>query len=119
MKATVNHIEIPVLDLLKAKTFYKNIFGWDMDTESMGGSYGIVQEKGYASIGFPVKEKIPKRGIHVVFEVDNIDETLETIKKNGGKIEKVKYEIAPEIGCAGEFLDCFGNWLGLFSSPGK
>ncbi|MHA2089830.1 MAG: VOC family protein [Candidatus Kariarchaeaceae archaeon] len=117
MTVQVNHVEIPVPNLMNAKKFFDTVFGWDMDIESMGGSYGLVDIKDATSLGFPVKEKIPEFGIHVIFGVENIEATLKEIEANGGKIHKEKYVITPEIGYAAEFLDCFGNWLGLFAPP--
>ncbi|MHA2253989.1 MAG: VOC family protein [Candidatus Kariarchaeaceae archaeon] len=111
----VNHVEIPVTDIKKAKSFFDQVFGWNTDIEMMGPNYGIFDSKGTASIGFPVVDKIPEHGINIVFYADDINATLQTIEKAGGKIFKEKYQIAPEIGYAAEFLDCFGNRLGLFS----
>lgn len=115
MTIEVNHVEIPVLDLEKAKAFYDNVFDWKLDLETMP-NYGLADIKP-VSLGFPVAEKIPEFGINVVFGVPNIEKTLEAIVENGGKVHVPKYQITPEIGFAAEFLDCFGNRLGLFSPP--
>lgn len=117
MTVKVNHVEIPVLDLEKAKMFFDSIFGWNMDITSMGPTYGLVNIQDGASLGFPQKEKIGEPGIQVIFGVENIEVTLKLIEENGGKIHKEKYLITPEIGHAAEFKDCFGTWLGLFSIP--
>ncbi|MHA1995829.1 MAG: VOC family protein [Candidatus Hodarchaeales archaeon] len=114
MKVTVNHIEIPVLDLKQAKEFYETIFKWKVDLESMP-EYGLVELKDTASIGFFTVEKIPDHGVNVVFEVEDINQMLVEIKKANGKVKREKYEIAPEIGFSAQFEDCFGNELGLFS----
>ncbi|MFX0084856.1 MAG: VOC family protein [Candidatus Hodarchaeota archaeon] len=114
MVITVNHVEIPVLDLKKAQEFYETIFDWKVDLEAMP-NYGLVELKDTASIGFFVVEKIPDHGINVVFEVENITEKLTEITEAGGKVKREKYEIAPEIGYSAQFLDCFGNEFGLFS----
>ncbi|MFX0150697.1 MAG: VOC family protein [Candidatus Hodarchaeota archaeon] len=114
MVITVNHVEIPVLDLEKAKEFYETIFSWTVDLESMP-NYGLVELKDTASIGFFVVEKIPDHGVNVVFEVEDINKKLTEIKKAGGEVKREKYEIAPEIGYSAQFQDCFGNEFGLFS----
>ncbi|MFX0052359.1 MAG: VOC family protein [Candidatus Hermodarchaeota archaeon] len=114
MVITVNHVEIPVLDLEKAKEFYETIFSWTVDLESMP-NYGLVELKDTASIGFFVVEKIPGHGVNVVFEVEDINQKLTEIKKAGGEVKHEKYEIAPEIGYSAQFQDCFGNEFGLFS----
>ncbi|MFX0184820.1 MAG: VOC family protein [Candidatus Hodarchaeota archaeon] len=114
MIETVNHVEIPVLDLQKAKSFYETIFSWKVDLQSMP-NYGLVEIKEAASIGFFVVEKIPNHGVNVVFEVEDITQKLKEIENAGGKIIREKYEIAPEIGFSAQFEDCFGNEFGLFS----
>ncbi|MHA2366182.1 MAG: VOC family protein [Candidatus Hodarchaeales archaeon] len=114
MVITVNHVEIPVLDLNKTKEFYKTIFDWNVDIESMP-NYGLVEIKDSASIGFFVVKKIPEHGVNVVFEVEEINQKLKEIKEANGKVKREKYEIAPEIGFSAQFEDCFGNEFGLFS----
>ena len=114
VKHTVNHVEIPVLELKKAKEFYDQIFDWNVNLEAMP-NYGLVEIKNSASIGFFVVEKIPKHGVNVVFEVDVIDLKLKEIADAGGKVIREKYEIAPNIGFSAQFQDCFGNEFGLFS----
>lgn len=114
MSNTVNHVEIPVLNLKKAKQFYESIFDWKVDTELMP-NYGIVELENTASIGFFVVEKVPDHGVNVVFEVEDINQKLGEIKQAGGSVLREKYEIAPEIGFSAQFQDCFGNEFGLFS----
>ena len=93
---------------------YKEIFGWEIDIETWP-NYGVVNIKDSASVGvFPVK-KIPEHGMNLVLEVKDIDETLKVIEQAGGKIKRGKYQIDPEVGYSAQFLDCFGNELGLFS----
>ena len=114
MSNIVNHVEIPVLDLKKAKEFYETIFDWKVDLEAMP-DYGLVDIKDAASIGLFVVEKIPDHGVNVVFEVVDINQTLEEIKKASGNVKREKFEIAPEVGFSAQFEDCFGNEFGLFS----
>ena len=114
MKNTVNHVEIPVIDLKKATEFYKAIFEWEVDLDTMP-NYGLVEIEGSASIGLFVVEKIPEHGVNIVFEVEDIEEKLKQIAEAGGKVKREKYQIAPEIGYSAQFLDCFGNDFGLFS----
>ena len=114
MIVAVNHVEIPVLDLKKAKEFYETIFDWKVDLEAMP-NYGLVELKDSASIGFFIVEKIPDHGVNVVFGVEDIDKKLAEITEAGGKVKREKYEISPEIGYSAQFLDCCGNEFGLFS----
>ncbi|MFX0113138.1 MAG: VOC family protein [Candidatus Hodarchaeota archaeon] len=114
MVVKVNHVEIPVLDFAKAKEFFGAIFGWRIDLESFP-NYGIIEIPDSISIGLYLVEKIPEHGINVVFEVVDINQKLAEIKKMGGEIIREKQEIAPNIGYAAQFKDCFGNELGLYA----
>ena len=44
MSIKVNHVEIPVSDLKKAKEFYKTVFEWNVDLNAMP-NYGLVELK--------------------------------------------------------------------------
>ncbi|MHA2272207.1 MAG: VOC family protein [Candidatus Hodarchaeales archaeon] len=114
MVAKVNHVEIPVLDLEKAKAFFSTIFGWQVDLESFEG-YGLVDIPDSVSIGLYKVEKIPDHGINVVFEVEDINQKLKEIEAQGGETLREKQEIAPDVGYSAQFKDCFGNELGLFA----
>ena len=113
-KAKVNHVEIPILDLEEAKSFYDTVFHWDMDITSMP-DYGLVDDGTWVSLGFFLVKAIPPHGVNVVIEAEDIEAVLRIIEENGGSIVRGKYQIAPDIGYAADFLDVFGNQLSLFS----
>ncbi|MFW9996815.1 MAG: VOC family protein [Candidatus Odinarchaeota archaeon] len=114
MKNTVCHVEIPVLDLEKAKKFYETIFDWKVDLECLP-DYGMIDFGNESSVGLFKADTIPESLINVYFEVADIDDTLEQVEASGGKIVKGKTLIAPELGYSARFQDCFGNELGLHS----
>lgn len=119
MYSRADHLEVPVLDTEKAKEFF-SIFGWKeyyMDFEK--GKYTLVNGEGKnpVSFGFYKVDKIPDVGIRIVLRVEDIEEKLKEVVSAGGKVAREKYEIAPEIGFAAEFLDIFGNTWGLHSPP--
>ncbi|MHA2105573.1 MAG: VOC family protein [Candidatus Hodarchaeales archaeon] len=111
----VSHVELPVLNFEKAKSFFGEVFGWDIDLESFP-DYGLATlgdpEKS-ASIGLFKVEKIPEKGINVVFEVEDVEKTLKKIENLKGKTIREKYLIAPEVGYAAQFTDIFGIEYGL------
>ena len=113
----ISHVEIPVLEFEKAKNFFEKVFGWKIDLESFP-DYGLAElgdpEKS-ASLGLFKVDKIPEKGINVVFEVEDVELSLKKIKDLGGKIIREKYLIAPEVGYAGQFQDVFGFEYGLHS----
>ena len=110
----VTHIEIPVLDLKRAKEFYSNIFDWKVDIESLP-KYALVNGENGVSIGMPLVEELSEIKHGIYFNVENIPQKLDEIRKHGGDIVQEKTEITPEIGYSGRFRDCFGNNLRLFS----
>ncbi len=113
----VNHIQIPVKDLGKAKEFYGAVFDWKVDTESMP-NYGLVERgKGKVTIGLFVAEEIAPSAVSIVMMVDDIEATLKKAKAAGGDTVREKYEIAPGIGHSAVFKDCFGNSIDVFSPP--
>ncbi|MHA2172228.1 MAG: VOC family protein [Candidatus Kariarchaeaceae archaeon] len=113
--SSVCHIEIPILDLEKAKEFYQNVFKWEVNTEALP-KYALANQKDQVSIGMPLVEQLPEIFTGIYFQVEDIPSVLSKIEKAGGKILQKKTEISPEIGYAAKFEDCFGNSLRLFSS---
>ena len=114
-----NHLEVPVLDIKKAKSFF-TIFGWkDSYMDFQEGQYVLVNGEGEnpVSFGFYKADRIPETGIKIVLGVQNIDEKLREVVSAGGKVLTKKYEISSEIGFAAEFKDIFGNTWGLHSPP--
>ncbi|MHA2297815.1 MAG: VOC family protein [Candidatus Hodarchaeales archaeon] len=107
-------VEIPVTDLEKGINFYENVFGWKFDRE-MIPNQGFYQFNEFTMIGIFKTAKIRPKGLNVGFEVENIDETLEKIKKAEGKVIKDKYEYAPGEVVA-VFQDNFGNELSIQQS---
>jgi uncharacterized protein len=93
-------LEIPVLDLDRAKSFYGKLFGWDFTLPSvMGlpdeGTYLIFSKKGTAAHGGLqlVKPDVlvaPKEkghwAVRITITVESIDTTLAEAEKAGGEI---------------------------------
>nr|MDO8098505.1 VOC family protein [Candidatus Njordarchaeota archaeon] len=111
------HVEIPVTDLNKAKSFYSKLFQWKI---------GITPETDYALFdtgrppngGFSKLLKTGTNGFLLHILVDDIEKKLEEIEKAGGKTVTKKTEI-PQFGWYATFKDIFGNILGLFTPKMK
>ncbi len=108
------HMEIPVTDLNKAKSFYSKVFGWNVD---------VIPEMNYALFdtgtplpngGFNKVDKIVTGGCLPYIRTDDIEKKLKEIEKAGGKSVTKKIEI-PQFGWSATFKDIFGNILGLFT----
>ncbi len=119
-KSNISHVEIPVTDIAKAKEFYGKVFNWDGIMQDWSEEYILVHNEKHPerpSLGLFKVDEIPDNKIVVTMEVDDIESTMNIVKKAGGEQTREKYEIAPEIGFAANFKDCFGNVWGLHSPP--
>ena len=125
-KNKVVHFEIPASDLKKAKEFYEKVFDWKV---AMWGSEGAVAqttkvdknqdpvEIGGINGGFYKRKSKNDRPTFVV-QTSSIDETIEAIKKAGGKITTQKHAIG-DWGFMADFTDPEGNEIGLWQEPKK
>jgi len=118
----VVHFEIPVDDFERAQKFYKNVFGWKM--ESLPGVEYImigtapVDEKGMpkeigAINGGMMKRQRPVTSPVITVSVEDIDDAIKNVKKMGGEIVRGKMQVG-EFGYAAYFKDLEGNILGLW-----
>ncbi len=120
----VVHFEIPVDDVERAQTFYRDAFGWqinampDMNYTILGtgpaDEQGRPTELGSINGGMMLRQA-PLTHPVITVGVDDIDAALPRIEKLGGKIVVPKMPIG-EMGFAAYFADSEGNVLGLFQS---
>jgi len=99
------HIEIPTTNVTKAKKFFGSVFGWtfsylpDID-------YTLLHTGRQPNGGFEVVKHIPKKGQVIVYiETEDIDTTLQAVRKARGKIISKK----TPVGSMG--------WRARFASP--
>lgn len=115
MGQRVVHFEIWGPNGGELQSFYSSLFGWNINannpmnyglTDTQGGEGGInggimgAQENG------------PPSGVTVYIEVPSIDEHLEQIEQNGGKVLMPRTEI-PNMVTMAMFQDPAGNMVGL------
>jgi hypothetical protein len=124
----VVHFEIPVDDLARAKTFYGSVFGWSLETMSMGegGDYTIAEttavdeqtrmptEPGAINGGLMARTDLTPAPV-VTVGVASIDASLKEIESAGGTILTPRTEIA-NMGAFGYFKDTEGNVIGLWET---
>jgi uncharacterized protein len=126
-QAKVNHFEVPVDDMERAKKFYSEVFGWQM--------FPPDPVMGYQSVGTtPVNERfmpkepgainggmVPRQGPNkhpiITLDVDDIDAALEGVKEHGGKVT-MKKTAAGNMGFYAYFEDSEGNVMGLWQTTG-
>lgn len=120
-KSYADHLEIPVLDIDKAKKFYGKIFDWKEEgvMQQWDENYVLVNlGDTYPSFGLYKVDEVPADNkVVVTMRVDDINTKLKEIKSAGGETTREKYEIDPSVGFAANFKDPFGNIWGLHSPP--
>ena len=93
--------ELMTSDVESAKTFYKDLFGWEYETVPIPGSeYTVVKLNGEAVAGImQMPDELvgmpPSWGIYIT--VDDVDKTVEEIKAKGGKVLRPGTDI-PDVG---------------------
>jgi predicted enzyme related to lactoylglutathione lyase len=124
MSGRVVHFEIPFDDGARARDFYREAFGWDLQelpemsytmvTSGPSGEQGPT-EPGYINGGMLQREGAPAAGPVVTIAVDNIDAALETIEKLGGSAVVGRTPVA-DMGFSAYFRDSEGNVIGLWEN---
>ena len=116
----VVHFELPYKDGKRAARFYETVFGWKMQELGVeSGNYILATtaetdaKPGFpaGSINgglYPVKPDWPAQYPSIVIGVENIDEAVENINNNGGRVLGEPMEI-PGFGIYVSFLDTEGN----------
>ena len=119
------HFEIHASDPSRAANFYKNVFGWDIqEWKGLDMQYWMVmtapedsKEKGINGGMVIRKGPEPKEGQCVnafvcTVQVENIDETISKIEKEGGKVQTPKFSIAG-MAWQAYYADTEGNVFGV------
>ena len=124
MSGKVVHFEVPFDDGDRARSFYKEAFGWQvMEMPEMG--YTIVMtgpsndsgptESGFINGGMLSREQAAHSGPVVVVDVESIDTALERIGSLGGSTVVGKTPVG-DMGFAAYFTDTEGNVVGLWET---
>lgn len=122
----VTYFEIPVRDILRAKTFYETVFNTSLDLVTVDGHEmamfpedpeGIGTTGGIGATGALASgdSYVPgPAGVRVYFTVADIDQTLEKALELGGALSYPVTEVAG-YGWVAEFSDLEGNIIALHS----
>jgi uncharacterized protein len=124
MSGRVVHFEIPFDDGDRARSFYRDLFGWQvMEIPDMGytmvtsgpsGDTGPT-EPGFINGGMMNRAVATAKAPVVVIDVDSIDDKLAEIEKAGGSVASPKAPVG-EMGFAAYFTDPEGNVVGLWET---
>ncbi len=125
MPGKVVHFEIPADNLERAKSFYQKAFGWDI-SQYPGMEYQMVgttpvdqktqttTEPGAINGGMTKRNNEVKNTV-ITIDVADIDSSLKSIEKLGGKVVQKKQPVA-DMGFTAYFRDTEGNVVGLWQS---
>jgi predicted enzyme related to lactoylglutathione lyase len=124
MNGRVVHFEIPYDDGDRARGFYRDAFGWQVQ-EMPGMSYTLVNsgpssdqgptESGFINGGMMARQESPAPGPIVVVDVDSIDTALRRVEELGGSTVVPKQPVG-EMGFAAYVRDPEGNVVGLWET---
>ena len=118
----VVHFEIPVDELDRAKNFYQNVFGWEInDIPEMDYSMvttvptdekNMPKEVGAINGGMLKKDDAGKSPV-IVIGVSSVDEYLKKIESSGGNVVMPKTQVG-DFGLYARITDSEGNIIGLW-----
>jgi hypothetical protein len=110
---SINYLEIPVLDMVKTKAFFTQVFGWEF--VDYGDSYSCFINAGITG-GFYVCEQnfsLAKGAPLIVIYSELLEHTLSDVERGGGEI--VKQIFAFPGGRRFHFKDPNGNEFAVWS----
>jgi predicted enzyme related to lactoylglutathione lyase len=123
----VVHFEIPADDLPRAKKFYSTVFDWkasdvpEMEYVMLGTTEsdenGMPKQPGAINGGM-MKRQDPLKHPVVTIDVENIDDSLAKVEKNGGQVVREKLAVG-DMGFTAYIKDSEGNVIGLWQNPNK
>ena len=124
MSARVVHFEVPFDDADRARSFYRDVFDWQIQSVPELG-YNLVSTGPTSDQGMPIEpgfigggmlqRQAPVTAPVITLQVDDIDATLVAIKEHGGAGLGDKLPVG-DMGFAAYFTDSEGNLMGLWQS---
>jgi uncharacterized protein len=124
MSARVVHFEVPFDDADRARSFYQEVFGWQIQSMpelqyhmvSTGpvGDDGMPTEPGFIGGGMMQRQEPVTRPV-ITLDVDDIDAALRAVSEHGGSPVGEKLTVG-DMGFAAYFRDTEGNILGLWQT---
>jgi uncharacterized protein len=123
MSARVVHFEVPFDDADRARSFYRDVFDWqiqpvpelnyNMVSTGPMGDQGPT-EPGYIGGGMMARQA-PVTTPVITLHVEDIDSTVAAIEKHGGSAVGEKMPVG-NMGFAAYFMDSEGNLMGLWQT---
>lgn len=124
MSGKVVHFEIPADDVGRAEAFYREAFGWRINSmpdfnystvsTTPADETGMPTEPGAINGGMMARQD-PITSPVVTIDVDDIDAALARVEKLGGKTVLARQAVG-DMGFTAYFADSEGNLLGLWQN---
>ncbi|MBS3076942.1 VOC family protein [Candidatus Pacearchaeota archaeon] len=123
----VVHFEIPYNDAGRATKFYSEVFDWDIEAVPEMNYHMVrtveVDKKRMPKVKGAINGGMFKRdgllkGPLITIDVKDIEDTIEKIEENGGKVVREKMNIG-DMGYVAYFSDSEGNIVGLWETMKK
>jgi uncharacterized protein len=111
MGATVVHVEVTGKNGEKLQQFYKDIFGWSLETDNPGG-YGMYRQGDGLTGGIGAASDGGPGQVTFYVHADNPQAILDKVAANGGQVVMPLTEVAPETTIA-LFADPEGHVVGI------
>lgn len=111
----IDYIEFGVKNIAEAKRFYGEVFGWEFTDyhPTYAGIKGEEKEMG----GFFEVDEVKSGSILPIIFSDNLEESLQKVRKAGGKITKEIFTFPG--GKRFQFLDPSGNELSVWKETNE
>lgn len=121
----VAHFEIPADDMERAKKFYSETFGWDVQffpqynysfviTTPVDQTTMMPKEVGAVNGGM-LKRQEPIKHPVITINVKDMNKALASVKKHGGKVIKEQFPVG-DMGLSAYIKDTEGNIIGVWQS---
>jgi|SRR3989344_702623 len=120
----VVHFEIPADDVERARKFYKDNFGWEIQpfpemdytvVRTVAVDKEMMPKESGAINGGIMKRNDKVKNPVVTISVKSIDESLNDIKNSSGSVVQDKTPVG-EMGFVAYFRDTEGNVIGLWEN---
>ena len=126
MSARVVHFEVPFDDADRARSFYRDVFDWQIQempelqynivSTGPADDQGMPSEPGFIGGGMMQRQAQVATPV-ITLAVDDIDTTLIAVEKHGGQSVGEKMKVG-DMGFAAYFNDSEGNLMGLWQNAG-
>jgi uncharacterized protein len=111
MGAQVIHVEVTGKDGAKLQQFFKDVFGWSLDTNNPGG-YGMYRQADGLTGGIGASQDGSAGQVTFYVHTDDPQGTLDKVTASGGRVIMPLTQVAPETTVA-LFADPEGHVVGI------